>query len=111
MSLFLAEVARRHPQEFILMVLDGAGWHRAKDLQIPENMRLLPLPPYSPQLNPVEHVWEDIREKWFPNLVFDSLRAVEDRLVEALASLENDPQRVARVAGFDWIISIPMKAN
>ena len=77
------------------MVLDGAGWHRAKDLQIPENLRLLPLPPYSPQLNPVEHVWEDIREKWFPNLVFDSLRAVEDRLVQALATLENDPQRVA----------------
>jgi len=111
MSLFLAEVARRHPQELILMVLDGAGWHRAKDLQIPENMRLLPLPPYSPQLNPVEHVWEDIREKWFPNLVFDSLRAVEDRLVEALTTLEDDAQRVAQVAGFDWIISIPMKAN
>ena len=45
MSLFLAEVARRHPQELILMVLDGAGWHRAKDLQIPENMRLLPCRP------------------------------------------------------------------
>jgi transposase len=111
MSLFLAEVARRHPQELILMVLDGAGWHRAKDLQIPENMRLLPLPPYSPQLNPVEHVWEEIREKWFPNLVFDSLRAVEDRLVEALATLENDPQRVAQVAGFDWIVSILMNAT
>jgi len=40
------------------MVLDGAGRHRAKDLRIPENMRLLPLPPYSPELNPVEHLWE-----------------------------------------------------
>ncbi len=93
------------------MVLDGAGWHRAKDLQIPHNMRLIPLPPYSPQLNPVEHLWEDIREKRFPNLVFDSLQAVEDRLVEALATLENDPERVSRIAGFDWIISIPMKAT
>ena len=74
-------------------------------------MRLIPLPPYSPQLNPVEHLWEDIREKWFPNLVFDSLQAVEDRLVEALATLENDPQRVAQIAGFDWIISILMKAT
>jgi hypothetical protein len=111
MSLFLAEVAQRHPQDFILMVLDGAGWHRAKDLQIPENMRWLPLPPYSPQLNPVEHLGEEIREKWFPNLVFDSLRAVEDRLVEALATLENNSQRVAQVAGFDWIISIPMNAT
>jgi transposase len=111
MSLFLAEVAQRHPQELILMVLDGAGWHRAKDLQIPDNLRLLPLPPYSPQLNPVEHLWEEIREKWFPNLVFDSLRAVEDRLVEALVTLENDSQRVAQVTGFDWIVSIHMNTT
>jgi len=111
MSVFLAEVAQRHPHDDILMVLDGAGWHRAKDLRIPENMRLLPLPPYSPELNPVEHLWEEIREKWFPNLVFDSLTGVEDRLVEALAALENSPQRVARIAAFDWIVSIPLKAT
>jgi transposase len=60
---FLAEVAQHHPQDDILLVLDGAGWHRAKDLRIPENMRLLHLPPYSPELNPVEHLWEEIREK------------------------------------------------
>jgi transposase len=76
MSVFLAEVAQRHPQDHILLVLDGAGWHRARDLRIPENMRLLPLPPYSPELNPVEHLWEEIREKWFRNLVFDSLTGV-----------------------------------
>ena len=111
LSLFLAEVAQRHPQELILLVLDGAGWPRAKDLRIPANMRLLPLPPYSPQLNPVEHLGEEIREKWFPNRVFDSLRAVEDRLVEALATLENDSQRVAQATGFDWIVSIHMNAT
>jgi transposase len=111
MSVFLAEVAQRHPQDDILMVLDGAGWHRANDLRIPENMRLLPLPPYSPELNPVEHLWEEIREKWFPNLVFDSLMGVEDRLVEALAALEKNSQRVAQITGFDWIVSIPMNAT
>ena len=111
MSVFLAEVARRHSQDDILMVLDGAGWHRAKDLRIPENMRLLPLPPYSPELNPVEHLWEEIREKWFPNLVFDSLTGGEDRLVEALAALENNSPRVAQITGFDWIVSINMNAT
>jgi hypothetical protein len=70
------------------MVLDVAGWHQANDLRIPENMCLLPLPPYSPDLNPVEHLWEEIRDKWFPYLVFDSLAGVEDRRVEALAALE-----------------------
>ncbi len=92
-------------------MLDGAGWHRARELKIPQNIRLLPLPPYSPQLNPVEHLWEEIREKWFPNLVFDSLAAVEDGLVEALAALENDRDRVAKITGFDWIISIPTIAT
>ena len=111
MSIFLAEVARRHPEELILMVLDGAGWHRANDLLVPNNMRLIPLPPYSPELNPVEHIWDEIREKWFANLVFDSLDAVEDILVEALASLEKDYQKVQRMVGFQWIVNISLKAN
>ncbi len=105
MSIFLAEVARRHPEEFILMFLDGAGWHRAHDLSVPDNMRLEALPPYSPQLNPVEHIWDEIREKWFTNEVFDNLEAVEDRLVEALVALENDKELLASTAGFDWIIN------
>jgi transposase len=111
MSMFLAEVAQRHPQDYLLLVLDGAGWHRARDLRIPENMRLLPLPPYSPRLNPVKHLWEEIPEKWFRNLVFDSLTGVADRLVDALAALENNPPRVAQITGFDWIVGIPMNAT
>jgi transposase len=111
MSIFLAEVARRHPEEFILMFLDGAGWHRANNLVIPENMKLETLPPYSPQLNPMEHIWDEVREKWFTNEVFESLDGVEDRLVEALAALENDQELVASTTGFDWIINCPMTAT
>jgi transposase len=111
MSIFLAEVARRHPEEFILMFLDGAGWHRANNLVIPENMKLEALPPYSPQLNPMEHIWDEVREKWFTNEVFESLDGVEDRLVEALAALENDQELVASTTGFDWIINCPFSAT
>jgi hypothetical protein len=92
MSIFSGEVVRRHPEEFILMFLDGAGWHRANSLVIPENMRLEALPSYSPQLNPVEHLWGEIREKWFASEVFDSLDGVEDRLVAVLVALENDKE-------------------
>ena len=106
MSLFLAEVALRHSQDYILMVLDGAGWHRARDLVTPPNMRLVFLPPYSPELNPMEHVWEEIREKWFPNRVFNSLEAVEDRLVQAVRYLESQRQLVASITGFDWVVNI-----
>jgi transposase len=111
MSVFLAEVSQRHAHEFVLMVLDGAGWHRAQRLQVPANIKLIPLPAWSPQLNPVEHLWDEVREKWFANRVFDSLTAVEEQLVTALTALEDDPPRVASLTGFDWIRSIPLKAN
>jgi len=110
MSIFLAEVAQRHPEDSILMVLDGAGWHRASTLVVPENMRLLPLPPYSPQLNPTEHIWDEVREKWFANTVFDALDGVEDRLEESLVYLEQNKSLIASITGFDWIISIPLIA-
>lgn len=111
MSLFLSEVSQRHPNEFILMVMDKAGWHQARDLKVPKNMRITFLPPYSPELNPAEHLWEEIREKWFPNKVFKSLDAVESVLVDALDSLEQSPEKVASITGFDWINSLSLKAS
>ena len=106
MSIFLEEVSRRHPDDAIIMVLDGAGWHRAKDLKIPDNIRLLALPPYSPELNPVEDIWDELREKCFNNNVFKSLDAVEDRLESGLRNLELQPHRVRSITGFPWIISV-----
>lgn len=111
MSIFLEEVSNRHPEDFIIMVLDGAGWHRAKALRVPSNMRLISLPPYSPQLNPLENIWEEIREKWFSNKVFIDLDSVIDTLTEALLTLENDKKRVHKISGFKWIINIPMNAT
>lgn len=111
MGMFLREVADRHPDEMILMFLDSAGWHTAQRLVVPDTIRLVPLPPYSPQLNPTEHLWEEIREKWFPNKVFRSLEAVEDQLVDALVELENSPDRVRSLTCFDWIESSIMKAT
>ena len=88
MSLFLTEVTRRHAHELILMLLDGAGWHTAHNVVVPENMRLAPLPPYSPELNPTEHVWDLLREQCFANLVFATMDGVEGQLVTGLAALE-----------------------
>ena len=63
MSLHLAEIARTlAPEAHALLVLDGAGRHRAKDLVVPPNITLLALPPYSPELNPVENVWQFLRQ-------------------------------------------------
>jgi transposase-like protein len=111
MGMFLAEVAQRHANEFIVMVLDGAGWHKAKRLQVPGNMRLIALPPWSPQLNPAEHVWDEIREKWFANRHFENMDQLERQLVAGLASLEADASRVASLTGFDWVTCVPLKAH
>ena len=110
MSLFLAEVAQRYARTFLLVVLDGAGWHRAKELVVPTNMRLASLPARSPELNPAEHLWEEIREKWLRNQSFLGQQAVERQVEKGLAALEGDPQRVASLAGFHWIQKIPLTA-
>ena len=111
MNIFLNEVSERHNDEFIIMVVDGAMWHVAEDIAIPTNIKLLYLPPYSPELNPTEHIWDEIREKWFGNTTFKTLAAVEDRLIEALSELENDKERVSSLVGFNWIISNPLIAT
>jgi len=103
MNIFLAEAARRHCGKYILMFVDQAGWHKAKDLEIPQNIRLVPIPAYSPELNPIEHVWDELREKYFNNLTFDSMDAVEDRLVVGLWALENDTGLIQSITGFHWI--------
>lgn len=87
------------------MVLDGAGWHKSGYLRVPDNLRLLSLPPYSPELNPVEHIWDDLREKAFHNLVFDSLDALEDHLENALRDMENDRNRIRSIVAWQWIIN------
>lgn len=111
MCLFLKEVSGRHPDEFVLMVMDGAGWHKAKGLRVPENMALHFLPPYSPELNPTEHIWEHIRESDFKNEVFNNMRGVEDRLVRSLRVLEQNPSRVRSMTAFSWIADINLNAT
>lgn len=111
MSLFLAEVGQRHADEFVLMIMDQAGWHIAGELVVPENMRLLFLPPYSPELNPAEHLWKSLRQNCFANHVFDTLDSVERALSKGLAALEADRQQTQSMAGFKWITSISMNAT
>jgi transposase len=94
-----------------MMLLDGAGWHRAAALRVPSRLRLLPLPPYSPELNPVEHVWKHLREHYFGNRVFPSLDAVVDQLCAGLRDLDRHPEVVKLTTNFDWINTLCMTSN
>ena len=105
MQVFIDEVATRHPNHRVIMIADGAGWHRSDSLVQPENMRLVKLPPYAPELNPVEHLWDDLREKSFHNRVFKSIDALEDHLEVSLRNMELDNSRVHSIVAWPWIIS------
>jgi hypothetical protein len=111
MSLYLAEVSRRHPHEHILMFLDRAGWHRAKALVVPANLTLAWLPAYSPQCNPEELVWREIRRQPFGNHDYDSMDAVEDALEHRLRQLESAPAFLQSLTGFDWIVNVRLNAK
>lgn len=93
------------------MVMDQAGWHLAGQLVVPANMRLCFLPPYSPELNPAEHLWKSLRQDCFANNVFADLDAVECALTQGLVALESDRQKTQSMTAFNWITSISLKAN
>ena len=102
-SVFLREVSSRHPHDFILWIHDGAPCHRSGMLSVPTNICLVTLPPYSPELNPVEHLWEEMREKEFWNATFKSMSAVEQAMVASLRRLEEDRALVRSMTSFPWI--------
>jgi DDE superfamily endonuclease len=100
MNLFLEQVSQTFSKYFVVMQVDGAGWHRANDLIIPENIRLIPQPAYSPELNPVEHIWDELREKYFHNRVFSSLDQLIDVLCRGLCDLADDAERLRSLTDF-----------
>src|SRR5208337_5630214 len=108
---FLAQVSAAHPEDFIVMVVDGASSHVAKALVVPENIRLHRLPGYSPELNPQEHVWDELREKEFPNRVFDSLEGVVRQLELGLPQLAGNSEGLRSLTVWPWIISLNLNAN
>jgi putative transposase len=103
MTIFLNHVSQQFPDFFIVMQVDGAGWHRSHQVQIPENIRLLFQPPYSPEVNPVEHIWDDMREKHFANCQFLSLDDLQKKLCAALNELSSQTDYVRSMTYFPHI--------
>jgi hypothetical protein len=111
MGEFLTPVSQAHPTDLIVMVLDGASSHKAKDLVVPENIRLLALPPDAPELNPQEHVWDELREKEFPHRVFNHLDAVIRQLEVGLPRLAARADELRSLTAWPWIVSLNMNAH
>jgi putative transposase len=103
MNIFLKQVSQEFADSFLVMQVDRAGWHRSQQLQVPENIRLIFQPPYSPQVNPVEHLWEEWREKHFANRIFSSLDTLQDHLCSALNVLSSHPDFIRSLTYFSHI--------
>lgn len=110
MTRFLSHVGNAHSDEFIVMVLDGASSHKSKDLQVPDNVALVRLPPYSPELNPAEQIWNVLRQNYFANRVFDSLNAATLQAEKGLTEMAANKVAMKSLTNWPWI-SVIMNAN
>lgn len=105
LQVFLDMLSARHADEYILLIMDRAPCHRAgaEILTVPDNIRLVFQPPYSPEVNPVEHLWDELREKFFRNCVFRDMAAVEQQLISALQWSESRPDEIRSLSCFSWM--------
>src|SRR3954462_10781540 len=103
MNLHLAEVAQAvAPGAHGVMLMDRAGWHRAKDLVVPDNLTLVLLPARAPELNPVENIWHFLRDNWLSSRVFGSYADIVDHCCDAWNRLIDQPWIIMSIGLRDW---------
>jgi transposase len=103
MNLHLAEIGRAvAPGAHAVLVFDGAGWHTSPAFVVPDNVTLLCLPRYAPELNPIENVWEYLRQNHLAIRVYDSYDAILDACCTAWTALLDAPARLASITARDW---------
>ena len=106
MQLHLDEIATKiTPGAHAIVILDQAGWHGAKDLEVPSNLSLLPLPPRSPELNSQENIWQFIRQNWLSNHIFKSFDDIVDPCCDAWNALIDQPWKIMSIAYRDWAVT------
>lgn len=87
MNVFLDEFAKTLEGKEVLLIMDGAGWHKSRDLIVPSNIAIMYLPPYSPELNPVERLWLYIKKAVLYNRVYDKLEDLENAVCNFINNL------------------------
>jgi transposase len=103
MNLHLAEISRTvAPGAHGVVLVDQAGWHTSGKLEVPENITIIPLPPRWPELNPVENIWQFMRENWLSNRVFTSYDDILDHCSDAWNNLINQPWKINSIGLRDW---------
>jgi putative transposase len=104
MNIFLQELSKNSPDDFILLAVDRASWHTTTKRKVLDNIELFALPPATPEMNPTEQIWKEIRKRVFKNEAFQTLKNVVERLCDTICSLSH--QDVKSITGRDWILSM-----
>ena len=104
MNAFLEYLSKQFSDDRIVLCCDSAAWHKSRTLQVPENIRLFFIPPYTPEMNPIEQIWKELRKMGFRNEIFATLEKVVDRLCDVINDLSADVIR--SVTGRNWIIEL-----
>ena len=105
MNLHLIEIAKEVPQGIhAIVIIDGAGWHLVGgELKVPDNISLLRLPPYSPELNAQENIWQFLRQNFLAGRIFDSYEDIVDACCAAWKTLIAETGRIKSIAQRDWL--------
>jgi len=101
MNIFLEEFAKANKDQKIVMIMDGAGWHQSKKLKIPYNIRIIILPPYSPELNPIEKLWQYIKDHTIKNRIYRTLPQLEKVVCKFISRLS--PKVIMSVCRVNYI--------
>jgi transposase len=104
MNRHLIEISKNVPVGVhAVIIIDGAGWHRTRKLEVPHNLSLMMLPPYSPELNPQENIWQYMRQNYLAGEIFDSYEHIVDACCSAWNALIAEAGRIAAIATRKWI--------
>ena len=103
MNLHLAEISKAvAPGAHAVVIMDQAGWHTTPKLKVPDNITILPLPSKSPELNPVENIWQYMRDNWLSNRIFTDYEQIVALCCEAWEKLAQRPWKIMSIGLRDW---------
>lgn len=103
MQIFLESFSQKYSDYKNIIIVDRATWHVTQNLPQFDNIRFIFLPVGSPELNPTEHLWQHIREKYLANRIYDSLDQFQNELVIVLQKIANDTKTIKNLTNFHWL--------